>query len=423
MANQEQLEILKQGVDVWNKWLSKHNRNKINLSEADLSGADLNRADLRKANLSLARLRDTDLRRANLLGADLREADLRKANLREAHLYNADLNKANLSEANLTKANLYWADLGDANLSGANFNAAILRRSNLSGANLNLADLFGADLVEADLSHANLVETDLSNADLKKAMFSFTNLVRADLRGAGLGGTIFCNIDLSETVGLEKILHDFPSIIGMDTIQLSKGKLPVAFLRGCGLTDLQIEMAKLAAPGLDPEQVTYITNKIYQLYLGDGIQYYSCFISYNSKDEEFAKHLHDDLQDNGVRCWFAPEDMKIGDPIRPTIDRQIRVRDKLLVILSENSVKSEWVGDEVEEALEEEQKGNRLVLFPIRLDYTVLNTRDDWAAKIKRRRHIGDFSNWKDKSSYQKAIERLLRDLKATGSESTAEGG
>ncbi len=36
-------------------------------------------------------------------------------------------------------------------------------------------------------------------------------------------------------------------------------------------------------------------------------------------------------------------------------------------------------------------------------------------AKIKRRRHIGDSSNWKDKASYQKAFERLLKDLKATG--------
>ena len=162
------------------------------------------------------------------------------------------------------------------------------------------------------------------------------------------------------------------------------------------------------------QQVTDITYQIHQLYLGDGIQYYSCFISYNSRDEEFAKYLHDDLQNNGVRCWFAPEDLKIGDQIRPTIDRQIRLRDKLLIILSENSVKSEWVGDEAEAALEEETKSERLVLFPIRLDDTVMNTRDDWAAKIKRRRHIGDFSNWKDKSSYQKAFERLLRDLKAT---------
>ncbi len=183
------------------------------------------------------------------------------------------------------------------------------------------------------------------------------------------------------------------------------------------LADLEIEYSKLAAPGLDPEEVTDITYRIHQLYLGDGIQYYSCFISYNSKDQDFAQRLHDDLQDNGVRCWFAPEDMKIGDQIRPTIDRQIQLRDKLLVILSENSVQSEWVGDEVEAAIEEEKESDRLVLFPIRLDDAVLNTREDWAAKIKRRRHIGDFSNWKDEGAYRKAFERLLRDLKATSNQ------
>ena len=35
-----------------------------------------------------------------------------------------------------------------------------------------------------------------------------------------------------------------------------------------------------------------------------------------------------------------------------------------------------------------------------------------------RQRHIGDFSRWKDHDSYQKAFDRLLRDLKATDSKS-----
>jgi hypothetical protein len=42
------------------------------------------------------------------------------------------------------------------------------------------------------------------------------------------------------------------------------------------------------------------------------IQYYSCFISYSSKDDAFAKRLHADLQNTGVRCWFAPHDLPIG---------------------------------------------------------------------------------------------------------------
>ena len=139
---------------------------------------------------------------------------------------------------------------------------------------------------------------------------------------------------------------------------------------------------------------------------------YSTFISYSSTDHDFAQKLHDDLQANGVRCWFAPEDMKIGDRIRPTIDREIQLRDKLLVILSEASVASEWVGDEVEAALEEESKSNRLILFPIRIDDAVMKTRLDWSAKIRRRRNIGDFSGWEDPEKYNKAFARLLRDLK-----------
>jgi hypothetical protein len=50
-------------------------------------------------------------------------------------------------------------------------------------------------------------------------------------------------------------------------------------------------------------------------------------------------------------------------------------------------------------------------------DLPEINTRDDRTAKIKHRRHIGDFLNWKDEISYQKAFERLLRDLKAGSGE------
>ena len=49
---------------------------------------------------------------------------------------------------------------------------------------------------------------------------------------------------------------------------------------------------------------------------------------------------HADLQNKGVRCWFASEDMKIGDRLRPRLDETIRVYDKLLLVLSKASVAS-----------------------------------------------------------------------------------
>jgi hypothetical protein len=141
---------------------------------------------------------------------------------------------------------------------------------------------------------------------------------------------------------------------------------------------------------------------------------YSCFISYSTKDQEFAERLHADLQNKGVRCWFAPEDLKIGDHFRNKIDESIRVHDKLLIILSENSIQSPWVTTEVESAFEREHRQkDQPVLFPIRLDSGVMQTEQAWAGEIRRRRHIGDFSGWKNHDSYKKAFDRLVRDLQA----------
>ena len=89
----------------------------------------------------------------------------------------------------------------------------------------------------------------------------------------------------------------------------------MAFLRGVGLPDNLIDYL----PSL----------------LNQPIQFYSCFISYSSKDQAFAERLHADLQAKGVRCWFAPHDMPIGAKILDAIDEAIRLRDKVLLILSE----------------------------------------------------------------------------------------
>jgi len=158
-----------------------------------------------------------------------------------------------------------------------------------------------------------------------------------------------------------------------------------------------------------PDVVIELANSLAQNEVG----YYSCFISYSSQDEAFVQRLHADLQEYGVRCWFAPEDMKIGDKIRSAIDQSIRVHDKLLIILSASSLNSAWVESEVERAFAEERRRKLTVLFPVRLDEAVMETEAAWAAEIRDTRHIGDFSRWKEHDAYQQAFERLLRDLKA----------
>ena len=144
------------------------------------------------------------------------------------------------------------------------------------------------------------------------------------------------------------------------------------------------------------------------------IDYYTCFISYSSKDHAFAERLYNDLQESGIRCWFAPNDLKIGDKFRQRIDESLRIYDKLIVILSQYSMQSSWVEREVKVAFDKELSQNKSVLFPIRLDNTFMVTYQGWASEIQRTRHIGDFSLWKEPDAYKKAFRRLLRDLNAS---------
>ena len=146
------------------------------------------------------------------------------------------------------------------------------------------------------------------------------------------------------------------------------------------------------------------------------IQFYSVFISYSSQDRDFADRLYADLQAKGIRCWFDHEHLKIGDEIRNVIEANIRVHDKLLLVLSAHSVASEWVCNEVETALEQERRRKHPVLFPVRLDDAVMETEAGWAGLVRRRRHIGDFRGWEEHDAYKKAFARLLRDLKAEDS-------
>jgi hypothetical protein len=169
-------------------------------------------------------------------------------------------------------------------------------------------------------------------------------------------------------------------------------RLPLPFLRGVGLPDNLIDYL----PSLANRPV----------------QFYSCFISYSSKDQAFAERLHADLQAKGVRCWFAPHDLPIGAKILDALDEAIRLRDKVLLILSEGAIANDWVEGEVTRALDEERERKRPLLFPIRLDDAVLETKEAWARLLRGQRNIGDFTRWKEHNAYSKALERLLRDLK-----------
>jgi hypothetical protein len=276
MANQEHLDLLKQGSQVWNQWWQEYPNIQPDLSESNHFETDLSRTNLKSVNLERARLGG--------------------ANLYEANAYEARFSKTDLSGEDLSGADFFEANLSGANFSRANFFATKLNRSILNHSNV---------------SHASIACTS------------------------------FGDIDLCLVKELESTIHRGPSTIGIDTISRSQCNIPEVFLRGIGVPDLLITYARSL--------------------VGQPFDFYSCFISYSNHDQVFAERLYADLQSKGVRCWFAPEDLKIGDHYHQRIDESIRLYDKLILILSEHSLNNIWVKKEVETAFEKEEHNKKLV--------------------------------------------------------------
>jgi len=377
MAIPQHLNVLKQGVQAWNNWRIANPGD-----EPDLAGAKLSTADLREANL-----RETDLRWADLSGANLSGAILNRADLRRANLNRTIFHLAKLSEANLSETYLSGADLREADLRKAFFIRSDLANADLSASDCQRADFRWAYLIKARFNEANLGGANLIEANLTKS-----ELKQANLGEAFVAWSCFGDNDLSDTQGLDEVKHFGPSTIGIDTIYRSKGNIPEEFLRGAGVPEHFISYA------------SHLNAKAFK--------YNGCFISFAGNDRNFVDKISDDLQREGIRCWIAPEEMKMGDAIRQEVDQLIRIQDKLLVVLSKFSIESAWIQKELQAALAEERNQNRPVLFPLRLANSGMDTEKKWLANLQQTHQTYDFTTWENWEAYYNQFYLLVSDLK-----------
>jgi uncharacterized protein YjbI with pentapeptide repeats len=190
-------------------------------------------------------------------------------------------NRLRLKDTNpdLSGAALILHELNGINFSGTNLNGADLSHANFVNANFAYAELKGATFTHATFRVASFTGANLSGANLSHALIALANfneaqLIEADLSHVSLWGAVFGDNDLSQVRGLEYIRHFAPSTIGIDTIYKSRGNIPEKFLRGCGVPE---------------DFITYMRSLT-----GKAIEFYSCFISYSSKDQESAKRLYAD---------------------------------------------------------------------------------------------------------------------------------
>jgi len=309
---------------------------------------------------------------------------------------NVDLRKADLNKANLRRADLSNVNLRKADLSGANLRKASLREANLRGADLRGSYLSGADFTEADLTSANLWGASLIESNFLKAV---------------VGYTIFGHSDLSEALGLENAVHYGPSTLGTDTIAKSKGKIPEIFLRGCGLSDWEIEGVKLYNHELSNEKINKILYKIYDLHATQALQISHLFISHSHADGIFVDKLESKLNEKGVRFWRDIHEMKAGR-VEKQIDRAISQNSTVLLVLSEHSLNSDWVEHEVRTARGLEKEMGRDVLCPVALDDSWKNS--PWPERVMEQvteYNILDFSAWEDDAKFDGMFRKLIDGL------------
>ena len=198
--------------------------------------------------------------------------------------------------------------------------------------------------MKANLTRANLAKTDLTQAVLSRSDFRGADLKNAQMLGCVIYETVFGDTDLTAVQGLRDCLHHGPSTIDHRTINKS-GAIPLEFLRGCGLPD---------------EIIIH-----FQALFTKGLRTHTCLISYAKQDRAFAEQLHDDLQDQGIRCWLVPDELKGGQDLQLRLSQALGRDDKLVLILSDTSMASDWIASELKAMRELENRNAGACFSPL----------------------------------------------------------
>lgn len=273
-------------------------------------------------------------------------------------------------------------------LRSARFDRSVLKNCDLLGANLSNADFTDADLTGSILTHTLLFHTNFTRAVLDRVDFSKTIWFQSVLLQSSMSGAR----------GLDQTEHVGPSVIDPSAIGTLDSK-SADFLRRAGLQD-----------------------SFFSQFLPDTREtssYPSCFISYSQQDEAFVKKLYRRLEEFMVPVWYAPHALVGGKKIIEQIEGAIEMYDRLLLILSNSSMCSEWVKSEIRRALQKEHQTKQQVLFPVRLvSFEELkkwrlfdaDSGKDLAVEV-REYFIPDFSGWQKPKVFDSAFGRLLGDL------------
>jgi hypothetical protein len=164
-------------------------------------------------------------------------------------------------------------------------------------------------------------------------------------------------------------------------------------------------------PDLANEERNKILYKVYDLQASQAVQISPLFISYSQRDSIYVDKIENYLNKKGIRFWRDIHDMKSGRTEKQ-IDRAIRQNPTVLLVLSEQSLNSDWVEHEVRMARELEKEMGHDVLCPVALDDSWKSSR--WPKRVMEQiveYNILDFSAWEDDVKFEDMFRKLIDGL------------
>ena len=222
--------------------------------------------------------------------------------------------------------------------------------------------------------------------------------------------TIFVHVDLSTAHGLGSANHNGPAPSVSTRSFDRRARSPKSSSAGAACPNTSSRDQRALAGSIEP------------------IQFYSCFISYSTADQEFASRLNKDFEAAGIRCWKWDHDARIRSK-PPGRDRPSDSHEReACTNREESSLKSPAVNREIERAIVQEDERLKLkgkggkeidadVLFPVTLDRYIFGK---WKHERKvdvTKKVIADAKGWdSDAGIYAKVRDKLIRDLKAEAS-------
>ena len=98
------------------------------------------------------------------------------------------------------------------------------------------------------------------------------------------------------------------------------------------------------------------------------------FLSHSSKDKVFVRKLDAALSGSGIQTFYDERDIKLGESIPTRIYEELGKATHVIYVISENSLRSDWVSEELSIAKMRQKQEKNIDVLPILIDDIALPT-------------------------------------------------